>query len=69
MDPVLVALSLTSAGYFGAALVLTQVGLRYLPPLRGTATSLPSTALLFLVLSLFMLPSEGTARAPCCSRS
>lgn len=48
-------LALVAAVFFGSALVLTQIGLRYLPPLRGAAVSVPTTALFFLAISPVVL--------------
>ncbi len=52
-------LSLGSALFFGLALVLTQFGLRWLDPLQGAATSIPTTALMFLALSPFVVDWSG----------
>src|SRR5262245_22957422 len=46
-----IALAFTSALCFGVALVLTHVGLRYIPPLPGAAISIPSSTLLFIMIS------------------
>lgn len=51
MDMQLILLCLLSACCFAIALVLTKFGLRVLPPLSGAAISVPSTALLFLLIS------------------
>lgn len=48
MDLTLVALALAAAGCFALALVLTQFGLRTLPPLTGACVSVPATMLMFL---------------------
>lgn len=45
------ALALGAAAFFGVALVLTQFGLRHLPPRDGAVVSIGTTALLFWVLS------------------
>ena len=45
------ALALGAAAFFGLALVLTQFGLRHLPPRDGAVVSIGTTALLFWVLS------------------
>ncbi len=42
-------LALLSAAAFAAGLLLTQRGLRYLPPLRGAGISVPTTLLLMLM--------------------
>lgn len=51
MDLVVVALALCSATAFGLALVLTQLGLRELSPLRGACISVPTTTAAFVLLS------------------
>jgi drug/metabolite transporter (DMT)-like permease len=51
MDPLLLALAFGSAFCFALALVLTQFGLRTLPPMDGARISVPVTALVFLALS------------------
>lgn len=48
-------LALASAFFYGLALVLTQFGLRRLPPLGGASISVPTAAALFLVLSPFIV--------------
>jgi drug/metabolite transporter (DMT)-like permease len=48
-------LALCASFLFGLALVLTQFGLNYLPPRRGAAVSIPTSAILFLVVAPFML--------------
>jgi drug/metabolite transporter (DMT)-like permease len=48
-------LALCASFLFGLALVLTQFGLNYLPPRRGAAVSIPTSAILFLVIAPFML--------------
>jgi drug/metabolite transporter (DMT)-like permease len=55
MDLAVVALALGAAACLGLSLVLTQIGLRYLSPLRGSCVSLPTTALAFLALAPLML--------------
>jgi drug/metabolite transporter (DMT)-like permease len=51
MDTVLILIALASAFCFALALVLTQFGLRITAPLTGAAIAVPTTALLFLVIS------------------
>jgi drug/metabolite transporter (DMT)-like permease len=51
MDMRVTALALGSAGFFGLALVLTQIGLRHLRPLLGASVSVPTTTLIFIALS------------------
>src|SRR5262245_8440238 len=50
-----IALAFTSALCFGVALVLTHIGLRYIPPLPGAAISIPSSTLLFIAISPIVL--------------
>ena len=52
-------LALGSAGFFGLALVLTQFGLRHLPPLAGAVVSIPTSALLFWAASPWLLDAGG----------
>lgn len=59
MDASVTLLALGSAACFGLSLVLTQLGLRYLSPLRGACVSIPTTALAFLALSPLLLDLEG----------
>jgi drug/metabolite transporter (DMT)-like permease len=55
MDLTVTALALGAAACLGLALVLTQVGLRHLPPLRGACISVPSSAMAYLALAPFIL--------------
>jgi drug/metabolite transporter (DMT)-like permease len=50
-----VVLAFTSALCFGAALVLTHIGLRYIAPLSGAAISIPSSTLLFIAIAPIVL--------------
>src|SRR5215510_8040054 len=50
-----VALAFASALCFGVALVLTHIGLRYIPPLPGAAISIPSLTLLFIMIAPIVL--------------
>ncbi|MGC2824453.1 MAG: DMT family transporter [Pseudolabrys sp.] len=50
-----VVLAFTSALCFGVALVLTHIGLRYIPPLSGAAISIPSSTLLFIAIAPIVL--------------
>ena len=50
MSSAAVILAFGSAFFFGLALVLTQLGLRGVPPLSGAAISIPSSTLLFVCL-------------------
>ena len=49
------ALAFASALCFGVALVLTHIGLRYIPPLSGAAISIPSSTLLFIAIAPMVL--------------
>jgi drug/metabolite transporter (DMT)-like permease len=53
-----IALALAAAALLGAALVLTQLALRHVPPLQGAAISIPSFTLLFICISPFLLRGE-----------
>ncbi len=61
MDTVLILTALASAFCFGLALVLTQFGLRTMAPLTGAAIAVPTTALLFLVISPLTISWEQWA--------
>lgn len=50
-----VVLAFASALCFGVALVLTHIGLRYIPPLSGAAISIPSSTLLFIAIAPIVL--------------
>lgn len=52
-------LALAAAFFFGLALVLTQFGLNHLPSFRGAIVSLPTSAVWFWVVGLFMLDGDG----------
>jgi hypothetical protein len=54
-----IALALTASAFLGTAVVLANVGLRYLDPARGALISIPSTTLLFGPLALLLLNGEG----------
>lgn len=56
-----IALALGAAGFFGLALVLTQLGLRHAPPVRGAAISVSTTAAAFLVASPLLVDWAGAA--------
>jgi drug/metabolite transporter (DMT)-like permease len=53
------ALALVSSALLGTAVVIANVGLRYLDPARGALVSIPSTTLLFCVLAPFLFRGEG----------
>jgi drug/metabolite transporter (DMT)-like permease len=55
MDLTVTALALGAAACLGLALVLTQIGLRHLSPLRGAGISVPSSAAAYLALAPFVL--------------
>jgi drug/metabolite transporter (DMT)-like permease len=50
-----IVLAFAAAFLFGLALVLTQVGLRYVAPLSGAAIAIPSSTALFICVSPFAL--------------
>src|SRR5262249_27178505 len=56
-----IILAFGSAFCFGLGLVLTQIGLRDLPPLAGAAISIPSSTLLFTAIAPFMLAGTTVA--------
>ncbi len=57
-------LSLASTFGFGAGFVLTQFGLRWMPPWLGVAISIPTSTLLFWCLAPFFVdPSDGNLKA------
>jgi len=58
MDPS-TALALLAAAFLGTAVVIANVGLRYLDPARGALVSIPSTTLLFWLLAVFLFRGEG----------
>jgi drug/metabolite transporter (DMT)-like permease len=53
------ALALVASAFLGTAVVLANVGLRYLDPARGALVAIPSTALMFWVLAAFLFRGEG----------
>jgi len=53
------ALALLASGFLGTAVVIANVGLRYLDPARGALVSIPSTTALFGLLAVFFLHGEG----------
>ena len=53
------ALALPSSAFLGTAVVLANVGLRYLHPARGALVSIPSTTLVYWLLAPFLLRGEG----------
>jgi drug/metabolite transporter (DMT)-like permease len=53
--PIAVILALSSTFGFGAAFVLTQVALRWMPPWLGAAFSVPTSTLLFWSLAPFLV--------------
>src|SRR5262249_17671056 len=54
-----IALALVSSFFLGTAVVLANVGLRYLHPARGALVSIPSTTAAFWLLSPFLLCGGG----------
>lgn len=55
MDMAVTALALGAAACLGLSLVLTQLGLRHLSPLRGACISVPSSALVYISCAPFLL--------------
>src|SRR5258706_11657336 len=53
------ALALVASAFPGTAVVMANVGLRYLDPARGGLVSIPSTTLLFWLLAVFLFRGEG----------
>jgi drug/metabolite transporter (DMT)-like permease len=53
------ALALLASAFLGTAVVIANVGLRYLDPARGALVSIPSTTLLFWLLAAFLFRGEG----------
>ena len=58
MDPG-IALALLSSAFLGTAVVLANVGLRYLHPARGALVSIPSTTVLFWAIAPLLLRVQG----------
>ena len=56
-----IVLAFASAFCFGAGLVLTQLGLRYLSPLSGAAIAIPSSTLLLICISPVALTGSTVA--------
>jgi drug/metabolite transporter (DMT)-like permease len=54
-----IALALLSSAFLGTAVVLANVGLRYLHPARGALVSIPSTTLVYWLLAPFLFRGEG----------
>src|SRR5947209_17462946 len=53
------ALALLASAFLGTAVVIANVGLRYLDPARGALVSIPSTTLLFGLLAVFLFRGGG----------
>ena len=53
------ALALLSSAFLGTAVVLANVGLRYLHPARGALVSIPATTAAYWLLSPFLLHGDG----------
>jgi drug/metabolite transporter (DMT)-like permease len=59
-----ISLALASTFGFGAGFVLTQFGLRWMPPWLGVAISIPTSTLLFWCLAPFFVdPRDGNLKA------
>src|SRR5438034_489756 len=54
-----IALALVASAFLGTAVVIANLGLRYLDPARGALVSIPSTTLFFWLLALFLFRGEG----------
>src|SRR5438445_2549214 len=54
-----ITLALAASAFLGTAVVIANVGLRYLDPARGALVSIPSTTLLFWLLAVFLFRGEG----------
>lgn len=54
-----IVLSLAAALGFGAAMVFTRVGLRYMEPAPGALVSIPTTAALYWLLAPLLLDWDG----------
>src|SRR5438477_10009120 len=52
-------LALLASAFLGTAVVIANVGLRYLDPARGALVSIPSTTAMFWLLALFLFRGEG----------
>jgi drug/metabolite transporter (DMT)-like permease len=52
-------LALVSSAFLGTAVVLANLGLRYLHPARGALVSIPSTTLFFWALAPFLFSGRG----------
>lgn len=53
-----IALALASAVLLGTGVVITQFGLRYMPPMSGAAVSVPAFTVVFLLVSPLLLRGE-----------
>jgi len=53
-----IVLAIATAAFLGAALVLTQFGLRYVAPLPGAAMSIPAFTLAFICVAPLLLRGE-----------
>jgi drug/metabolite transporter (DMT)-like permease len=63
-NPLAVLLALVATFGLGAGFVLTQFALRWMPPRRGAALSIPTSTLLFWCLAPFLIdPAEFDAKA------
>jgi drug/metabolite transporter (DMT)-like permease len=54
-----IVLALAASVCFGAGLVLTQLGLKHLPPLNGAAISIPSSLVLLICVAPLALASDA----------
>jgi len=54
-----ITLALVASAFLGTAVVIANLGLRYLDPARGALVSIPSTTAMFWLLALFLFRGEG----------
>jgi len=69
MTGITIALALVSAGCFGLALVIAQLGLRYMPPIAGRQLRCPRLHSSFCALrrSCYTGTSRHRGERRCCS--
>src|SRR6266568_4787726 len=54
-----ITLALVASAFLGTAVVIANLGLRYLDPARGALVSIPSTTAMLWLLALFLFRGEG----------
>jgi drug/metabolite transporter (DMT)-like permease len=62
MTTITIALALASAVCLGLGLVITQLGLRYMPPIAGAAIALSFSTILFLCAAPFVFHEDPPSR-------